>query len=113
MATNTGKIQKQCSNLSFFSRGGGGEGLSPTFIKSAAKESAFREKGTEKATENHKLGRTIGVDKLREEREMGTWSRVGFKDRKKLIVGRGGVGKSTRTATLPALSDLRGTACLI
>lgn len=92
MATNTGKIQKQCSNLSFFSGGGGG--LSPTFIKSAAKESAFREKGTEKATENHKLGRTIGVDKLREEREMGTWSRVGFKDRKKLIVGRGESGRA-------------------
>lgn len=72
----------------------GGEGVSPTFIKSAAKESAFREKGTEKATENHKLGRTIGVDKLREEREMGTWSRVGFKDRKKLIVGRGESGRA-------------------
>lgn len=69
-----------------------GGGLSPIFIKSAAKESAFGVKGTEKAMENHKLGRTIGVDKLREEREMATWSGVGFKDRKKLIVGREGSG---------------------
>lgn len=85
--------------------------LSPKFIKSAAKEGVVQT-GHGKAMENYKLSQKIGVDKRREKREMGRWiwSDVGFEDGEKLIVG---VEKSAHTVTLPALSDLRGIACLI
>lgn len=76
--------------------------LALELIKSAANERAVH-KGHRKAKEP-KEGRR--------EKWVGD---AGFKDKKKLIVGRerGGKEHTHGTVTLSALSDLRGTACLI